>query len=349
MVHDRRSNTILRSTHMSSVFSGTFSGKFISDGTPKFIETPTSFDSIEVFNKTVSYAAGANTGAEFRFDKGSDIQGRGTIYTKTTSTNALQVGQIAANDGFFIQNTTINVPGAPVALTAISTANPPVVSTANTAGLIANSSIVRLYNVTGAQQLGGIDFTVGTIVANTSFTLAYMGAIAAATTGTYRIIPFMPYMYPSTRFITKISQATQAIVTLSVTHDYVIGQKVTFVIPTASATAFGMIELNNITATIVAINQADADGVTNTITVDADTTSFTAFAFPTTANYQNQFAQVVPAGTNQAVALAEGVYPYAGAYRNNGKLGILLMAGANSPAGVAGNEISWTVSKSFNT
>lgn len=334
---------------MSSVFSGSFSGKFISDGTPYFVELPSGFDTIHVKNKTVSYAAGADTGAEFAFDLGSDIQGRGAIYTKTTTTNALQVGQIAANGGFFVQNTTVNIPSAPVALTAISTANPPVVSTANTAGLIANSSIVRLYNVTGAQQLGSIDFTVGAVVANTSFTLANMPAIAAATTGSYRIIPFAPYMYPSTRYITKISQAAQAIVTLSVTHDYIIGQKVTFVIPTASATAFGMTEINDITATIIDINQADADGATNTITVDVDTTSFTAFAFPVTGDYQNRFAMVVPAGVNQAVTNAQNVNPYNSAYRNTGKMGVLLMAGATSPAGVAGNEIVWTAYKSFNT
>lgn len=332
---------------MSVVFDGNLSGRFISTGQPQFLDLPTDLDFITVENETTAYAAGADTGVLFTWQRGDDY-GRGTIYTKTTTTNALTIGQIAANAGFFLQNTTINVPSAPVAITAISNATPPVVSTANTAGLIANSSIVRLYNVTGAQQIGGMDFTVGTVVANTSFTLAFMRSIVAATTGSYRIIPFVPYHYPSTRFITKISQATQAIVTLSVTHNYHVGMKMTFVIPTETATAFGMTELNGVTATIVAINQADVNGTTNTITVDVDTSGFTAFAFPLTGDYQNQFAQVVPAGMNTAVANAELVNPFTGAAKNNGKRGILLMAGTGSPAGVAGNEIKWKAGKSYN-
>jgi len=72
-------------------------------------------------------------------------------------------------------------------------------------------------------------------------------------------------------------------VTLSVTHNYIVGQKVTFKIPTVTAAAFGMTQLNGITATIIRTNDADADGLFNTITVDVDTTGYTAFALPLTA------------------------------------------------------------------
>jgi hypothetical protein len=332
---------------MSVVPNGTFSGRFVSDGTPKFIQLPMGCDWMEVQNQTVSYAAGADTGAEFRWALG-DVQGRGTIYNKTTTTNALTVGQIAANSGFFLQNTTSNIPGAPVALTAISNATPPLVSTGNTAGLIANESVVRIYNTIGAQQLGGMDFTVGTIVANTSFTLAYADNIVAATNGTYRIIPYNPYWYPSTRMITKITQATQAIVTLAVTNIYTIGQRITFVIPTITATAYGMTELNGVTATIVAVGEADADGITNTITVDVDTTSFTPFAFPLTTDYPVGRAVIVPAGMNTAEANAQNVNPFKDSQINQASIGMLLMAGTGSPAGVNNDVITWVAGKSYN-
>ncbi len=331
---------------MSVVFSGTFSGRFTSDGTSTFIPLPSGVDWMHVRNETVSYAAGADTGAEFYWQRG-DTNGRGTIYVKTTTTNALQVGQIAANSGFFLTDKTINVPGASVALTSISNATPPVVATGSTAGLV-NGDIVRIFSTTGAQQLRGIDFTIGSIVSNTSFTLAFMRSIAAATTGTYRRIPYNPYFYPSTRIISKISAASQAIVTMTVTHEYKVGQKIRFVVPTVNSTAFGMTELNGVEATIVAINQADANGVTNTITVDVDTSGFTAFAWPLTAAGDFTPAQIVPVGQNTAESLDLGVDILSDATFNTAQFGMTLAAGTLSPAGAANDVITWVAGKSFN-
>lgn len=331
---------------MSVVFSGSWSDRFISNGQSTLINLPSGVDWMYVRNETVSYAAGAGTGAEFYWQRGM-ANGRGTIYTKTAVTGALAIAQLGANSGFFLTDTSLNAPGASVALTAISNANPPLVSTTNTAGLV-NGDVVRIFNTTGAQQLGGIDFTIGALIANTSFTLAFMSAIVAGTAGTYRKIPYDPIFYPRRRFISKISQATQAIVTLTVTHGYTVGQKVRFVIPTVTALAYGMSELDGILATIVAVGQADADGVTNTITIDVDTTGFTAFAFPLTANTPFTPAQVVPVGENTAEALDQNVNLLGDATINQAQIGMLLAAGANSPAGVANDVIYWVAGKSFN-
>jgi len=331
---------------MSVSFTGSWSGNFVSDGNAKFIALPAGWDSIRVVNETVSAAAGAGTGAEFYFRKGM-TDGRGMVYNKTAATNALAV---AANLGFFVIDSSVTTPGALVATTGISNANPPLVTTANTAGLIANSSIVRLYAPVGALQLGGIDFTVGTIVANTSFTLAHMAAIANATpaAGGYRRIPFNPYFYPSKRYITRISQAAQAIVTLSVTHSYVVGQKVRFKIPAVTATTYGMTQLNDVEATIVAVNVTDGTS-TNTITVDVDTTAMTAFAFPLTAAPGFTPAEVVPLGEDMRQALLSGTNVLADAIYNGAETGLLLMGGTTGPAGVNTNVISWTAYKSWNT
>lgn len=341
---------------MSVVFSGSFSGTFISTGAAQFIPLPSGVDWMEVHNETVSYAAGAGTGAEFYWRRGMP-QGLGTIYTKTAITGALAVAQIAANSGFYLQDQTVNVPGPGVAITGITGANPPLVLTASTAGLIDGSSIVRIFRTVGALQLQGLDFTVGAIVPNTSFALAFAAAIAAANPGAgiYRIIPFNPYFYPSYRYITKISQAVNAIVTLSVTHDYTIGQVVRLQIPMVTALAFGMTELNGVQATIINIGQPDADGITNTITIDVDTTGFTAFAYPLTADPIHSPAMVIPMGENTADALLNPVFPalngqniLGDATVNTAQLGMLLQAGTGSPAGVAGNVVSWVAGKSFN-
>lgn len=334
---------------MSVVFSGTWSGSFTSTGLNTFIPLPAGVDWMRVTNETVSAAAGAGTGASFEWRLGM-AQGRGLVYNKTAATDAIAVQQIAAGLGFFLQDTSITAPGASVALTGITNANPPLVNTGSTAGLVANSSIVRIYSTVGALQLGGLDFTVGAIVANTSFTLRYMQAIANANpgAGSYRIIPFNPYFYPSTRIITKISQAAQAIVTLSVDHSYVVGQKITFKVPTVTAVAYGMTALDGVTATIVAIGAADADGITNTITVDINTTAMTAFAFPLTAAPGFTPAMVIPAGENTAQALSSGTNILSDATVNTAQSGMLLMGAATGPAGVVGNVISWIAGKSFN-
>jgi len=333
---------------MSVVFSGTNQGFFTSTGAAQIIQVPSGVDYIHTYNQTQIAANSVSTSYECYWQLGM-ASGGGLNYESNAGATAVNITPLAAGSGFTLVNNTVNVPGALVALTAISNATPPVVSTGSTAGLVANSSIVRLFNVTGAQQIGGVDFTVGTIVANTSFTLAYMRSIAAATTGNYRIIPYNPYFYPPTRVISKISQAAQAIVTMTVTHAFTVGQKVRFVIPAPTASAFGMTQLNGVEATIVAVGQADTNGVTNTITVNVDTTGFTAFAWPTTTDPFSTFPQVVPVGQNMAQSILSGTNQIGDSEVNQGYIGVQLAAGANAPAGVANDVIFWVAGKSVNT
>lgn len=332
---------------MSVLFSGTNQGRFTSSGTAQIIKIRSDLDWMHVRNRTVSYAAAAGTGAEFFWQRGM-TQGRGTIYTKTAVTGALAISQIAANSGFFLVDSSVNIPGPSLALTGITAGNPPVVNTANTGSLV-NGDIVRIFSTVGALQLGGLDFTIGAIAAGVSFTLANMAQIVSANpgAGTFRRIPYDPMFYPRHRFITKITQAAQAIVTLSVTHGYTVGQVIRFIVPVVNGTRYGMTELNGLTGTIVAINQADADGVFNTVTVDIDTTGFTAFAFPLTADPGFTPAQIIPVGESTATALALGSALLGDATLNTGYIGIQLQAGVNSPAGAINDVIYWIAGKSF--
>lgn len=331
---------------MSVVFSGTNQGKFVSAGTNVMVPIRAGVDWMMVFNFTAASATATPGEGVFFFWQLGMAPGTAIEIHKSDGTDVLNMTTLASG-GFTLFDTTINIPGPAIAVTAISNATPPVVDTGNTAGL-ADGDIVRLYNITGAQQLGGIDFTVGDVVASTSFTLAFMRSIVAATTGNYRRIPFDPYFYPPIRIITKISQATEAIVTLSVTHKFTIGQTIRFVIPTVTAAAFGMTELNGVQADIIAINQADGDGVTNTITVDVDTSGFTAFAWPLTGDGGFTPAQVVPVGENSAIAQASGVSVLGDAEFNTGTIGITLGGGAQGPAGQNNDVIYFIAGKSFN-
>ena len=332
---------------MGEVFSGTNQGRFTSSGIGVTIQLPSGADWMWVKNITQSYASGSGQGVEYYWQLGMP-QGQGTQYTKTASTNALAISQIAANSGFYFVNSSVNIPGPSLALTGITSDNPPVVNTANTSSLI-KGGIVRIFNTVGAQQLGGLDFTIGTISAGVSFQLAYMQPIASANpgAGTFRVIPYNPYFYPPIRYITNISKATQAIVTLSVTHAFTVGQSVRFVIPTVTSLAFGMTQLDGLEGAIVAINQADANGFTNTITVNIDTTGFSAFAFPLTTDPGFTPAQVVPVGEWTAVALNAGANILGDSTVNTAYFGLLLQAGANSPAGSNADVIYWVAGKSF--
>ena len=316
---------------MSVIFTGTNQGKFTSTGDSQTLNIRSGVDWIKVLNYT------DNTQYFWQYGMAAGV-GKITAANGTTAS-------LGAGLGFYPIDTSLNVPGASVVLTAISAAAIPVVSTGNTSGL-ANGDIVRLYNVTNGVQLNSIDFTIGGLIANTSFTLAYMSQIVAANAGTFRRIPYNPIFYPRNRYIVSISQAVEAVVVLTVTHGYKVGQVVSFVVPSVggSAASYGMTEINGLQGTIL-----DIDTATNSITVDIDTTSFTAFAFPTTAQAAAGFtqAQVVPVGMNTAEGLDSSVDILSDATINTGLIGIQLVGGANSPAGANNDVIYWTSGNSF--
>lgn len=316
---------------MSVIFTGTNQGKFTSTGASQTLNIRSGVDWIKVLNYT------DNTQYFWQVGMAAGV-GKITAANGTTAS-------LGAGLGFYPIDTSLNVPGASVALTSISAAATPVVATGNTGGL-ANGDIVRLYNVTNGVQLNSIDFTIGAVTANVSFTLAYMSQIVAANAGTFRRIPYNPIFYPRNRYIVSISQAVEAVVVLTVTHGYKVGQVVSFVVPSVggSAASYGMTEINGLQGTILAI-----DTTTNSITVDIDTTAFTAFAFPTTAQAAAGFtqAQVVPVGMDTAEGLDSGVDILSDATINTGLIGIQLVGGANSPAGAVNDVIYWTSGNSF--
>jgi hypothetical protein len=332
---------------MSVVFSGTVQGTFVGTGQNILLPIREGVDWINVYNTTVAAASQTTAiGVQYYWQFGMP-PGAMIAYFKSNAAAAANLTQYLTTGGFYPYNNTINIPGPSVALTAISTGTPPVVSTTNTAGLV-NGSVVRIFNTTNAQQFGGVDFTIGNVITNTSFTLAYAPTISpAGTSGTFRMIPYDPYFYPPTRVISNISNATQAIVTLNVTHAYTIGQVVRFVIPTVTSTSFGMTQLDGVAGTIVNIGQSDVNGYTNTITVDVDTTSFGTFAWPVTTDPFTTLPQIVPVGENTAQAIASNVNLLGDSEVNIGQLGITLTGGQNHPGGANGNVMFWVAGKSF--
>jgi len=227
--------------------------------------------------------------------------------------------------GFLQSSAALNSPAVTACLVSANgistydTANPPtfsglattaitgsagtfVVTMANT-GTISVGDYVRLYGTTGELQIAGYTFQVTAVTANVSITLGYMASsgitfAADATAGT--VVKFIPNrMYPRYKFIANITQASQAVVYFTAKNDFTPGEMVSFRV----SSDFGMDEINNLTARVLSVTNS---ATVSSITLDLDTSGFTAFAFPTSA--------VAAAGVSPAVCVpaSSGVVPYNG-------------------------------------
>jgi len=317
-------------------------GRFTSAGTAKTLQIRSDVDWMKVYNITVAAASQTTAvGVEYYWQRGFP-DGAMWEYKKSNAANAANLSSYATSGGFTLVDTSASPNGAVNAtVTAVSNAAIPVVSNSGTNGLVAGD-VVRMINVASAQQLGGFDFTVGynTLTSGT-FSLDYMSQIVAGTTGSWMKIKWDPLFYPRRRYITKITQASSAVVTLSVTHQFKVGQLVRFVVPAA----FGMVQMNGLQGTITAIDTTTTTG--NSVTVDIDSSSFTAFAWPLSAAVPFTAAELVPVGEDTAEALSAGVDILSDATVNQGYIGMILAAGANSPAGSTSDVIYWVAGKSF--
>ena len=327
-------------------------GTFTSAGQTVYLPIRSDVDSINVYNISQMTANQTTAiGVQYRWQRGFPA-GAQIEYLKSNAAAAANLIQYKTTGGFTLIDTSIQVVGVldngSTGISAISTATPPVATVGSTAGMAPNN-VVRLYNTVGATQLGGLDYTIGNgTFTGTTFSLDYVSPLGAAGTGgDFAVVAWDPIYYPRRRYVMNVSQATQAIVTLSVTHGYQIGQEVSFRIPSQ----FGMVQLDGLYGTIVNINQADSNGYTNTITVNINTSAFTAFTFPATGLQPFTAAQCVPVGEDTAFALS--VWPpysiLTDATTNTAFIGISLAAGANSPAGSSTDVIYWEAFKADQT
>ena len=320
-------------------------GSFTSAGVAVNIPLPQSADYFVTRNLT-QLATTQNPGrcVMAEWYRGQFSANDGLRYTKTNSTSALNVDWFStttASNGFTYVTDVPNVEAAQTG-TAVTAASPAEV-TINSHGY-QNGDRVRLYNTTGMLQIAGMDFTVSSVATNT-FELAGLdasGFAAPATAVTARRISLLDAVEPRFLYITNISQATQAVVTVSTAHNYVVGEVVNFSV----SNDFGMQEINGLEAKVVSVG-------TYTMTVDLDTTGFTAFSFPTSANAQQSklFATLAPAGQkviyNPVSGLQTGYdFDYPPFHTGQQTPYMRLQAGVLSPAGSSNDVIVWQAYKS---
>lgn len=311
------------------------SGTFISDGAARTLVLRSDIDWIQVFNETEATATNINRGYKYFWRRGL-ANGGGFVEYHPAADHTAAINVLAANTGISLIDSSTMVPGAAVAVTAGTNATQPVYSTAAT-GLLAAGAIARVVN-TAHTNVNGLDFTVDTVVANTSFRLANAlqqapGLIAGAN-GFYRFIApdidTYKLFYPSKRVIGNITAANPGVVTTLVDHGLTTGQRVRLSVPGVC----GMVQLDGREVNVTVLSAS-------TFSIGVDTTAMTAFAFPLPASVPFTPAEMIPVGTRAGGPLADATI-------NQGFIGVRLAAGVLSPAGSNNDVISWIAGKSFN-
>lgn len=310
-------------------------GRFTSDGNSRELSIRSDVDWMEVINETqFATTQTPGRGVKFEWQRGLSA-GHAFEYTKADGADTLQAEKVTSG-GFTLINSSNTAPEAQQTGTTITKAAPAVCTV--TGHGYSSGDVVRIYNSDTMDQINGLQFSITVTGANT-FTLTNLDTntanFTAATSFNVRRIPFSPIYAPRNRVITDISQASQAIVTFAVDHGFQVGELVTFRI----TSDFGMTELDNLRGEIVAVGAADTNGFTNTITVDIDTSAFTAFAYPTAATAPLTHPQAIPFG-DEATTLV-------GATDNVSFIGMRLGAGIDGPAGSNNDVIYWIAGKSL--
>ncbi len=330
------------------------SGSFTSNGQNKTLQIRSGFDWIQTYNLTkITAPANVTLQAYWQFGMPS---GKGIKYNGSAGANTLQLTALAAGTGFTPVDSSGNPLGNQVATTAISSIPQPVILTANTSGVPdATNTIIRIYGNEDALEFNGLDLYV-TTDEDTSFTSVPVFAAGAdnggAQDGFYRLVNFDPLYYPRHRYIVNMAaNATNpnyTDITLSVPSGYVVGQAIRLSLPPE----FGSVQLDGQVATITNVNDTAAIvGVfpAVSITVNVSMNGVTPFTFPNESDYPFTFALTVPVGENSAYAIAQAQNILSDATYNTGYIGVILSAGANSPAGANNDVIYWVAGKSSYT
>lgn len=319
---------------------------FTSTGAAVRIPLPSSADYMTVENITQTALTNPNTvtlsrwyGPKFGLGASPADGGLKTVKTTFDLTSAY------ASGGFTYVTTSPNVGAQSAnAITAITAASPAVVSQTNTYSV---GDILQFYGTTGMLQIAGMNFQISS-VSGSGYTLLGLPAAAfasAATAGFTRRISKVAAVDPQYLYVTAISLANQAVVTCSVDPSmyYVVGMKVHFSVPYS----FGMTQMNQLTGKILAINPA-----TYQMTVDINSSAFTAFAFPASTGSPTTalFATLSPAGASTQVDPVTGLvtgynFQYQPFHTGQFTPYMFLTGGAQNPAGANLDQINWIAYK----
>ena len=335
-------------------------GMFTATGNAIVLPLRGGVDWMRVYNYTqsnfASGAGGASTGVQYYWQLGMapgdafvTLNNAGATATLNSTAAALVVG------GFTYLDSSLQIPGPIVAITSGTNATPPVMTVVSTAGL-ATGNIVRLTSSATASNASGFDYSIE-VLSPTTFSLRNMiapGSVFGASS--YRLIAFDPIYYPRNRVVSNITAATQAVISTTVDHGYLVSDIVRLNIPAGYG---NYSNLNGLQATVVAVTAA-VDGVhplpgtPATFTVNINTIGFGTFAIPSVANTPYTAAQVEAiGGYTDITVVTTPPYPIINpnslldATFNRAFIGMNLAPGITSPGGSVNDVIFWQSGTTF--
>jgi len=315
----------------------------------QIIPLPSGVDYFKTINYTQMAAASPTVcvGGEW-FGGGITAVNDGIRWRKAGSTviNMDLFSTSTASNGFTYVSS-FPYPQAPLTGTTITQAAAAVATVTNT---YSEGDQVVIYNAVGMEQISGMTFTISS-VSGSGFTLLGLnssGFAAPATAFTVRRVNQYLPVEPSYLYVTAVSKAVNAQVTVSQANMVYLGQKWEFTVPGS----FGMVQLNNFYQ-----NQSKPVVVTSIVDpynflINVDTSSYTAFAFPASSGSPTTQlpATIAPAGQSTQYNPLTGVqtgYNFNQVPFHSGVFVpyIYLPAGANSPGGSAADVIIWQAYK----
>lgn len=256
---------------MPSPNLGMLQGSFTSDGNVRQINLPFRPTRFDLFNET-AWPSTDNPGVMKRSWWFEGFADEAALIVQNTNGAATdQSAALTANGFTFIDPTTLGAPLVDTAVTGITAATPAAVTMSTDHGLVTGDLVV-FANTTGMLQITNQVWQV-TSTGATTYTITAPGATfaAPATSGTVRRA-FASEYQPSKVFVQGISQATSAVVTTTFDHGYSVDENVTMHIPEF----WGMTEMDGLQGRITAVTA-------NTFTIDINSSAFTAFTYPTSA------------------------------------------------------------------
>jgi len=262
-------------------------GHYTSDGAPRNINPGFTPHDFHTWNETQQNStANPSVNKECWYLHGQAANSAYTI--RNTAGAATDEHQFIAAGGFRPYTGIEEVLDGAVVGTALTAATP-VVATSVAHGFLVGD-IVRIYTTTGMLQVAGLDFVITVVGGANNYTLGTIpgaGFAAAATAVTAHRV-FTPRAYePGARIVTNVTAANPGVVTTNINHNYQTGDRVRIIIPAIS----GMVELDQQVVTVTRLTAT-------TFSIGVDTTAYTAFAWPTSAQAAAGVLrpQVIPVG-----------------------------------------------------
>jgi len=317
-----------------------------------FLNLPALPDTIEMWNKTQWGNVQSGGIAYPQYAIGFSEDAAGTYYLERTNINASAslFAFTGTTGGFSFVSAGTYSYGPTLTITAATAANPVVVTTSGNHNLVTGDSVL-IYGTTGMLQISGIVYTITRLSATTfSINVNGSGFAAPATAGFAKKLLYPDLYIPEGTAITGITTGVTTTIQTALVHSFVPGNEIFFVIPVE----WGMRQLDSaVVAAATGIpQQAYVISTTaQSITVNVNSTGYTAFAYPTNATALTAHltpAQALSAGDqNTGFSGFPPLTPpitIPGAYTPNTRQGVVfgpsVLAASDGTSG-AGGVVRW--------